>query len=87
VRHTDKDKNDHPGDVLGISNPGGPKLPHPPSDGSTPKGIDVRGEPKRHWGIEDIPQSDGATGIDMGGGGSGPQIAPEHTGPESSDEL
>jgi len=31
----------------------------------------VRGEPKRHWGNEDIPQSDGASGIDMGGAGEG----------------
>ena len=72
-----KDKQDRkkqPGDVLGVSNPGGPKLPHPPSDGSTPRGIEVRGEPKRHWGNEDIPQSDGASGIDMGGAGEGTGI-------------
>lgn len=63
-----------PGDVLGVSNPGGPKLPHPPSDGSTPRGIEVRSEPKRHWGNEDIPQSDGASGVDMGGSGEGTGI-------------
>jgi hypothetical protein len=84
-------KNDNqkeqPGDVLGISNPGGPKLPHPPSDGSTPRGIDVRSERKRHWGNEDIPQSDGASGIDMGAGGDGPQIAPEHPRPKVEDEI
>jgi hypothetical protein len=71
----DKNTNEQPGDVLGISNPGGPKLPHPPSDGTTPQGIEVRGEPKRHWGNEDIPQSDGASGIDMGGAGEGTGIA------------
>jgi hypothetical protein len=69
-----KDKKEQPGDVLGISNPEGPQLPHPPSDGSTPRGIEVRGEPKRHWGNEDIPQSDGASGIDMGAGGEGTQV-------------
>jgi hypothetical protein len=88
VKYTDKKaKKEQPGDVLGISNPGGPKLPHPPSDGSTPQGIEVRGEPGRHWGTEDIPQSDGATGVDMGGGGSGPQVAAEHPRPKSSEET
>jgi hypothetical protein len=70
----DKNKKEQPGDVLGISNPGGPKLAHPPSDGTTARGIEVRGEPKRHWGNEDIPQSDGASGIDMGGAGEGTGI-------------
>jgi hypothetical protein len=83
----DKNRNAQPGDILGISNPGGPKLPHPPSDGSIPRGIDVREERKRHWGNEDIPQSDGATGIDMGGGGEGPQVSAEHSRPESRDDL
>ena len=67
--------NEQPGDVLGISRSGASKLPHPPSDGSVPQGIEVRTERERHWGNEDIPQSDGATGMDMGGGGTGPQIA------------
>ena len=70
-----KNKKEQPGDVLGVSNPAGPKLAHPPSDGTTPRGIEVRGEPKRHWGNEDIPQSDGASGIDMGGAGEGTGIA------------
>jgi hypothetical protein len=87
VEYNKKDKKEQPGDVLGISNPGGPKLPHPPSDGSTPQGIDVRGERPRHWGNEDIPQSDGASGIDMGAGGDGPQVAAEHPRPKSEDEL
>ena len=74
MKDNDQDKKEQPGDVLGVSNPAGPKLPHPPSDGSTPRGIEVRGEPKRHWGNEDIPQSDGASGIDMGGAGEGTGI-------------
>ncbi len=72
-------KKEQPGDVLGVSNTAGPKLPHPPSDGSTPRGIEVRPIPERHWGNEDIPQSDGATGVDMGGAGAGPQISSEHS--------
>jgi hypothetical protein len=82
-----KAKNNKPGDILGISDPVGPKLPHPPSDGSAARGIDVRGEPPRHWGDEDIPQSDGATGIDMGGAGDSTQIAPERSRPKMEDEL
>ncbi len=69
-----KNEKEQPGDILGVSNPAGPKLPHPPSDGSTPRGIEVRGERPRHWGNEDIPQSDGASGIDMGGAGEGTGI-------------
>jgi hypothetical protein len=79
-----KNRKEQPGDILGVSNPGGPKLPHPPSDGSTARGIEVRGEPKRHWGDEDIPQSDGAAGVDMGGAGEGPQVSPEHTRPKGT---
>ena len=75
MKHDKDDEKEQPGDVLGVSNPAGPKLPHPPSDGSTPRGIEVRGEPKRHWGNEDIPQSDGASCVDMGGGGEGTGIA------------
>jgi len=86
VKSTKQNKKEQPGDVLGISNPGGPKLPHPPSDGSTPEGIDVRPERSRHWGTEDIPQSDGAAGVDMGSGGSGPQIASGHSKPGSTEE-
>ena len=74
MKSTKKDAKAQPGDVLGISNPGGPKLPHPASDGTTPRGIEVRGEPKRHWGNEDVPQRDGASGVDMGGGGEGTDV-------------
>ena len=88
MKRTKKNKKEQPGDVIGVSNTGaGPQLPHPPSDGTTPRGIEVRGERKRHWGNEDIPQSDGATGIDMGGGGSGPQVAAEHPRPKVEDEI
>ena len=49
--------------------------------------FEVRGEPKRHWGNEDIPQSDGVTGIDMGGGGEGTQVRAEHPRPKVEDEI
>jgi hypothetical protein len=42
--------------------------------------------PERHWGNEDIPQSDGATGIDMGGAGSGPQVSSEHPRAKADDD-
>ena len=84
MKNNKRNKNDHPGDVLGISKMGGPKLSSPPSDGSTARGIDVRGDRPRHWGNEDIPQSDGAAGIDMGAGGDGPQVRPEHDHPTSA---
>jgi hypothetical protein len=86
VKKEDTEKQ-QPGDVLGISNPGGPKLPHPPSDGSTPQGIEVRPQPGRHWGIEDIPQSDGATGVDMGAGGGGPQVTAEPSPAKPTKEV
>jgi hypothetical protein len=81
-----KDKK-NPGDILGLSRVDGPKLPHPPSDGTVARGIEVRGEPKRHWGDEDIPQSDGASGIDMGGAGEGTHVSPEHPRPRVDDEV
>ena len=84
MRQNKRNKKEHPGDVLGISKVEGPKLSSPPSDGSTARGIDVRGDRPRHWGNEDIPQSDGAAGIDMGGGGDGPQVRPEHDRPKSA---
>jgi hypothetical protein len=86
VKKDKKNKKAQPGDVLGISRADGAKLPHPPSDGSTPRGIEVRGERPRHWGNEDIPQSDGAAGVDMGGAGEGPQVSSEHTRPRSTDD-
>ena len=74
-----KRKNDGqkvPGDILGLTDDrSGVKLPHPASDGSTPQGIEVRDEYKRHWGTEDRENGGGATGIDMGGGGA--DIAPK----------
>ena len=84
----EKDKNmaEQPGDILGISNPSGPKLPHPPSDGSTPRGIEVRGERPRHWGNEELTQSDGASGVDMGGGGEGTGIKADRPRAAAKDE-
>ncbi len=82
-----KNSKQNPGDILGLSRVEGPKLPHPPSDGSGARGIEVRGEPTRHWGNEDIPQSDGASGIDMGGAGEGTHVSPEHPRPKVEDDI
>jgi hypothetical protein len=75
VKFTKKDKkNKVPGDVLGLTDDKtGVKLPHPPSDGSVPSGIEVKKE-TRHWGTEDLERSKGATGVDMGGGGEGTDV-------------
>jgi hypothetical protein len=86
VKSDKKNKDKQPGDVLGVSRAGGPKLDHPPSDGSTPRGIDVRGDRPRHWGNEDVPQSDGASGVDMGGAGEGTQVRGENPRPKSPAE-
>ncbi len=60
----------HEGDILGISD-APPNLGEPhsiPGGGHRPSGIDVR---DRATGIGDVPQSDGASGVDMGGAGEG----------------
>lgn len=79
-------KKEQPGDVIGVSGATGPRLPSPPSDGSTPRGIDVRGDRPRHWGNEDIPQSDGVSGIDMGGAGEGTGIKESRPRSPAEDE-
>jgi len=68
------------GDILGLSDDNtGVKLPHPPSDGSVPEGIDVV-EHRRHWGADELKRSDGVTGADMGAAGEGTDIAADHAG-------
>ena len=79
-----KDEPTVPGDILGLTDDrSGVKLPHPPSDGSTPEGIEVI-EHRRHWGADELTRSDGAAGMDMGAGGEGTDIAPRS--PESKVE-
>lgn len=77
------------GDVLGISDaPPEVEIPRATEDrGGHPQGIEVRDERKRHWGNEDIQPSKGATGIDMGGGGTGTNIEPELPKPKVSEEV
>jgi hypothetical protein len=81
-----KDKKDKKqmGDVLGISNtPASTHIPQATTDhGGHPQGIEL-GEHRRHWGDEDLQQSKGAEGVDMGGGGGGTDVKPEHSRPES----
>jgi hypothetical protein len=77
-----------PGDVLGLTDDRtGVKLPHPPSDGTVPQGIEVRDEYKRHWGTEDLERGTGATGVDMGAGGKGTGIAPDRPRTKPAEEI
>ena len=64
------------GDILGISDtPASTTIPQATTDhGGHPKGIEI-GEYKRHSGSDELTPSKGATGIDMGGGGSGTDIS------------
>jgi hypothetical protein len=64
------------GDVLGISD-ADPNVGEPrpaPSGGRRPSGIEV-GE--RATGLGDVPPSDGASGVDMGGAGEGTDVRHE----------
>jgi hypothetical protein len=79
-----KDKtNKVPGDVLGLTDDKtGVKLPHPPSDGSIPSGIELEHD-RRHWGADELERNKGVTGVDMGGGGEGTDVAPPRRGTSS----
>jgi hypothetical protein len=80
-------KNRVPGDVLGLTDDkSGVKLPHPPSDGSTPSGIEFE-KNTRHWGADELNRSKGATGIDMGGGGQGTDVAPPRRTKDEIEEI
>jgi hypothetical protein len=78
ARHVrrDDDEPEREGDVLGISdakpNVGEPRRAR--SGGRRPSGIEVR---DRATGIGDVPQRDGASGVDMGAGGEGTDVRPE----------
>jgi len=64
------------GDILGLSDtPASTKIPQATTDhGGHPKGIEI-GEYRRHSGSDELQPSKGATGIDMGAGGSGTDIS------------
>jgi hypothetical protein len=64
------------GDILGLSDtPASTTIPQATTDhGGHPKGIEIGGY-KRHSGSDELTQSKGATGIDMGGGGSGTDVS------------
>lgn len=68
-----KNEPDRKGDVLGISDADpNVEIPKPADKGSGhARGIDVR---RRQTGLGDVPQRDGASGVDMGGGGEGTDI-------------
>jgi hypothetical protein len=73
-----KDKK-HSGDVLGLGDASpAVEIPRATQDrGGHPKGIEVRRPSREHTGTNDLEQSKGATGIDMGAGGSGTDIESE----------
>ena len=73
----------HEGDILGISdaNPD-VHIPTGPGRGAV-EGIDVR---ERATGIDDVPQRSGATGIDMGAGGEGTDVARHPSHPKSAED-
>ncbi len=80
-------KNKVPGDVLGLTDDKtGVKLPHPPSDGSIPPGIELE-KNTRHWGADELNRSKGATGVDMGAGGEGTDIAPARSTRKETEEI
>lgn len=64
------------GDILGLSDtPASTTIPQATTDhGGHPKGIEI-GEYRRHSGADELTPSKGATGIDMGGAGSGTDIS------------
>ena len=64
------------GDILGLSDtPASTTIPQATTDhGGHPKGIEI-GEYRRHSGSDELTPSKGATGIDMGGAGSGTDIS------------
>jgi len=78
-----KQDNKPMGDVLGISDtPGSTQIPRATSDrGGHPDGIEVGPEHRRHWGDEELRQSSGAEGVDMGAGGGGTDVEREGATP------
>lgn len=74
----------HEGDILGLSDaPPDVEIPRATSDrGGHPAGIEVR---ERTTGMGHLKPGKGATGIDMGAGGSGTDVAQEHSRPRSAE--
>jgi hypothetical protein len=69
-----EDTPEREGDVLGISDakPGVGEPRHAAPGRRRPSGIEVR---DHATGIGDVPRSDGASGVDMGGGGEGTHVS------------
>jgi hypothetical protein len=75
VTHDTESKPKREGDVLGLSdaNPAVP-LPGPPVERGTPsRSREADPDPTRH---NSLPRTSGATGIDMGAGGTGTSVEP-----------
>jgi hypothetical protein len=76
----------HAGDILGLSDASPDvEIPRATADhGGHPQGIDVR---DHATGIGDLHQSSGATGIDMGHGGEGTNVATHSRRPHVAEET
>ena len=74
------------GDVLGVSDaPPDVEIPRATTDrGGHPAGIEVR---ERTSGNSELRQTPGATGIDMGAGGTGTDIEPPSRRPAARDTI
>ena len=77
-----KESKKQTGDILGLSDsPASASIPQATTDhGGHPQGIELGGR-RRHWGADELQQSKGATGADMGAGGNGTDIETESATP------
>ena len=82
MKNKNRDKKQN-GDVLGISDsPASTHIPQATTDrGGHPEGIEVGPRRERHWGADELKQSKGVEGIDMGAGGGGTDIEIEGATP------
>lgn len=81
----DDEKPTRDGDVLGLSDaPAHVKLPRPPGPSGNPAGIEV-GPASNPSPTGELSRGTGATGIDMGSGGTGTDIAPKASRPRSAE--
>lgn len=82
-RRDDDNKPARDGDILGLSDaPSSVKLPTPPGPPGNPAGIEVG---PTSGGMGELSRGSGATGMDMGYGGTGTDITPRPSRPKSGE--
>jgi hypothetical protein len=76
------------GDILGLSDsPASARIPQATTDhGDHPQGIELGGR-RRHWGADELQQSKGVTGADMGAGGTGTDIESDSATPGEREQT